>query len=654
MTLPRRNWVWPRSLALLLGAVLLVFATTEASAKRVIILGFDGLDYDLTQQLMEEGQLPNFQKLADQGFFRPLATAVPPQSPVAWSNFITGHDSGGHGIFDFVHRDAKTLIPYLSTSRTEEGGKSLKLGNWQIPLSGGKVELLRHGTAFWEPLEANGIHTTIVRIPANFPPSGTATRELSGMGTPDIHGTYGLFSYYAQDTSAFDGKDIGGGKVYKVDARTGTVEASLYGPDNPYKVEKEKLTRDFQVYLDPVDPVAKLVVDEEERVLAEGEWTEWIPFEFSMIPTQKLHGMARFYLKEVRPNFQLYVTPINFDPLAPDMPISTPEDFCTHLAEETGRFFTQGMPEDTRALSEGVLDRDEFLAQAKIAGDEVLAQYPVVLSEFEDGLLFYYFGNVDQVCHMMFRTIDPEHPAYDPEKDAPYADVIPSLYRELDEVVGHTLENAGDATIVVMSDHGFTSWRRSFHLNAWLRDEGYLVLKNPNIRKDPGMLLNVDWRRTRAYGMGLNGLFINLRGRERNGIVPPSQKEALLHEIGDKLLQVVDPSNGKPAVTRIYYSDEYYQDHEYLDIGPDMQVGYAKHYRCSNESSLGEVPPEVFSDNTSEWSGDHCMDHTAVPGILLANHPLQKQATSLKNLAAAILAEFGVEAPSTVSDTSSR
>jgi predicted AlkP superfamily phosphohydrolase/phosphomutase len=627
-----------------IGAMVGAGRAEAAPAKRVIVLGFDGLDYELTGKLMAEGRLPNFSKVAEMGGFAALGTAVPPQSPVAWSNFITGMDSGGHGIFDFVHRDPTTMFPYLSTSRTEDADHVLKLGKYQIPLSSGKVELLRHGRAFWEVLENHGIHTTIVRIPANFPPSETASEELSGMGTPDITGTYGLFSYYTTNPAPFAGKNISGGKVFDVEVRDGTVEGHLYGPDNPFLVEKTKVETTFHVYVDPVDPVAKIVLGGEERILEVGEWSDWVPVEFDFVPTQHLKGMVRFYLKQVRPEFDLYVTPVNFDPLDPALPISTPESYAAELAKESGRYYTQGMPEDTKAFSDGVFDMAEFVAQAKIAGDEVVAQYPHVLENFHEGLLFYYFGNSDQVSHMLWRCMDPGHPYYDAKRDAPFADVIPEIYEQLDGVVGLTLDRMGpDTLLIIMSDHGFTSWRRAFHLNSWLRDNGYLAVRNPHLKKDPGLFQNVDWRRTRAYGLGLNGLYINLRGRERNGIVPPSQREQLMDEIASKLLAVVDPATGKHAITKVYKREEVYKDRGYLEIGPDLIVGYAKMTRGSNESALGEIPPEVFMDNTEPWSGDHCMDHEAVPGILLTTRPLRKPAATLKDLASSILAEFEID-----------
>ena len=615
-----------------------------ASGTRVIVLGFDGMDHQLTKELMTRGKMPAFSTLETSGSFSPLETSVPPQSPVAWSSFITGLDPGEHGIFDFIHRDPETMIPYISTTETQAGGTTLKLGKWQFPLSGGSVKLLRAGQPFWEVLEDHGVETTIVRMPANYPPSGSATRELSGMGTPDITGNPGWFSFYTSKPLSAADRDISGGEVHYVEPDDHVVRATLYGPDNPFFVEPEKLTTAFSVYIDPARPVAKLVVGDEERILQVGEWTGWVPFDFDLIPLQTLRGMSRFYLKQVRPDFQLYASPINFDPTDSALPISTPASFAADLASASGRFYTQGFPEDTKSLQMGIFTADEFLTQARLAGDEVRDQYRHVLDQFDDGLLFYYFGNLDQISHMMFRVTDPEHPAYDFDTDPAYRHVIEELYVGMDEIVADTLAHiTDDTTLIVMSDHGFTSWRRAFHLNSWLRDNGYLRVRDRRMQNDPGFFTNVDWAQTRAYGLGLNGLYLNLRGRERQGIVAPEAREALMDEIARKLLETIDPATDQPAVTKVYNRDEVYSSSGFDDIAPDLIIGYAKGTRCSFESSLGAIPEEVIVDNLDPWSGDHCMDHEAVPGILLTNRPLRQTAPSLERLAAAILAEFGIE-----------
>jgi predicted AlkP superfamily phosphohydrolase/phosphomutase len=607
------------------------------------------MDYELTKQMMESGELPNFAKVAAGGGFQPLGTSVPPLSPVAWSDFITGMDSGGHGIFDFLHRDTEKIIPYFSTSRPLPPDHVWKLGKYQLA-SGGGHELLRQGEPFWEPLERAGVTTYIIRIPADFPPTGTATRELTGMGTPDVVGSYGIFHFYTSKLFAFAGQDIGGGEVHEIWPEEGVLETELYGPDNPFLSEKTELTAPLTVYLDPDEERAKFVVGDEEIILESGDWSGWVPFEFEMIPSQSLHAIARFYLRSVRPELEFYVSPINFDPMTPDAPISHPADFAADVARLYGaRYYTQGMPEDTRALQEEVLTHEEFLEQAEIVADEYVEQFPVMLSDFQKtpgaGLFFYYLGNTDLVSHMMWHTLDPGHPGYVPERDEKLAHVIPDLYRMADGIVGKALEMKGeDTTVVIMSDHGFASWRRAFSLNSWLAREGYLALKGPHLEDDPGFFVNVDWSKTRAYNVGIGGgLYVNLKGREARGIVDSAEREALLEEIGEKLLQEIDPATGSPAVTRVYYRDRFFKDKGAIDLGPDLIAGYAEGTRNANESAMGGVPKEVVFDNLTTWTGDHGMDHTSVPGILLYDRPFKKPATSLADLAASILAEFGVE-----------
>jgi predicted AlkP superfamily phosphohydrolase/phosphomutase len=620
-------------------------AEADSAAAKVIILGFDGMDYELTRKMIDAGELPNFARLeATGGRLKALGTAIPPQSPVAWSDFISGADSGTHGIFDFIHRDPKTMQPYMSTS-SSKATSMWTLGRYRFPknpFESGGPELLRRGQAFWTVLEERGVETSVLRMPANYPPSGTATRELSGMGTPDVLGGYGTFTVLTSDPFALRDEDVDGGTMVSVEVKKGRVDAKLLGPESPFLKTPTPLTADIVAYVDPVANAAKVVLGEREVLLAAGEWSEWIPFSFPIMPGQSLPAITRLYLRSVTPHIELYVSPPNIDPSSPYMPISTPGSYAGHLCKCTGYFFTQGMPEATGPAKEGVFTLAEFLAQAKLAGDENVAQYHFVLSEFERGLLFYYFGNTDLVAHIAWRAMDPGHPAYDPVVDGPHADVVPATYRQMDDVVGYTLEHMPqDALVVVMSDHGFASWRRVFHLNSWLRDHGYLTVKSAG--KAGSNYSNVDWSQTRAYGLGINGLYLNLKGREAQGIVEKADKAALIAELKRELLAVVDPATGLPAITKVYVSAETYSDGGSLDIGPDIQVGYAEGTRGADESAIGELMPEAMYDNVKRWSGDHCMDHEAVPGILLTSRPLKKPATALKNLAAAILAEYGVD-----------
>jgi predicted AlkP superfamily phosphohydrolase/phosphomutase len=631
--------------AVLMIATCVACRAPAAIERRVIVLAFDGLDYEVTRALMAQGRLPNFSRLARAGSFSPLATTMPPQSPVAWSTFTTGLDPERHGIFDFVHRDAATLQPYLSTTRTEPPSWVVPLGPWRLPLRGGAVVPLRVGVPFWAPLEEHGVPTTIVRMPANYPPSGKATRELSGMGTPDLLGTYGTFSFYTSapppDAFAPTRRSVEGGVIHRIDVVDDVVSAVLEGPSNPFRRDGATLTTAFTLYRDAQTGTARLVIGDEQRVLKAGEWSDWIPVSFAMTPLQSLYGMCRVYVKRVQPEVELYVSPINLDPLRPALTVATPSDFAGELAA-SGRYYTQGMPEDTKAYVAGVLSADELLQQAATTAEENRRQYARLREAHREGLLFHYFGHVDQVSHVMWRSRDPEHPAYDKAHDAPYRTVIDDLYVGLDAIVGETLDGLSPETLlVVMSDHGFASWRRAFNLNTWLERNGYLVLNDPSRRGEP-MFAGVDWSRTRAYGLGLNALYINVKGRERFGIVEPHDRAAVAAEIAAALGREIDPVTKQPAVAAVHVASSASPSGAHPDREPDVIVGYARGTRASNASALGAVPMDMLENNTSLWSGDHCMDPRSVPGVLLTSRPLRKPASSLRELADAIVEETGI------------
>lgn len=634
---------------LVLGGLALVNTACEHSQaskidKKVIVLGFDGMDYQMVKRMMTEGKLPNLRALSEGGSFKPLGTSVPPQSPVAWSNFITGMNPGGHGIYDFIHRDAATLFPVSSTARTEEPSNTIKFGKWVIPLSAGKVENLRKGKAFWEVLDEHDIPATVFRVPANFPPIETEEgKSLSGMGTPDVLGSYGTFSYYTDDPPP-NRDEISGGVVYPVQPINNQVEAELVGPKNTFLAEQPDATVPFKVWRDPEHATAKIQVGGHEFLLQEGEWSPWLQVEFTMIPgLQSVTGICRFYLKEVWPKFKLYVTPINIDPSNPALPISAPGDYAKELHHDCGHFYTQGMPEDTKALSWGVFDYEDFRVQSDFVLQERLRLYHRVLDNFHEGLLFFYFSSSDQQLHMFWKMIDPEHPAYDPQEAERFAPVIESIYRELDAVVGKAMERAdANTTLMVMSDHGFAPFRRAVHLNTWLKEQGYITLLDESKQAESEFFQNVDWSKTRAYGVGFNGLYVNLRGREAYGTVSRRDKEALMRELTERLLAMRDPRDGAPVVLEVYRGREIYSG-AYVHDAPDLVVGYNRGYRASWETTIGNFQEAWIEDNMDPWSGDHCMAAHLVPGVILTNKPVQAAAPRLYDLAPTILAEFGIE-----------
>src|SRR5437660_1275528 len=284
---------------------------------KLIVLGIDGMDPQLLKRFIQEGKMPNFAQLMEQGSFRELTTSIPPQSPVAWSNLITGMNAGGHGIFDFIHRDPKTFQLYFSTSRVEGPKHSWQIGKWVIPLGSGSAEQLRHGKAFWEILDDRGIRNSVYRIPANFPPISAKGKTLSGMGTPDLRGTYGTFTFYTDDATAVAGA-VEGGEVVQVEVQNNRVSSNLIGPGNSFRRGSPPATEAFTVDVDPLDPVARIKFQDQQFVLKEGEWSGWAPVEFQLMPIiGTVKGICRFCLKQAHPRLQLYVSPINIEPAHP-------------------------------------------------------------------------------------------------------------------------------------------------------------------------------------------------------------------------------------------------------------------------------------------------------------------------------------------------
>jgi len=617
---------------------------TETS-KKMLILGFDGMDPHLVEIWMRQGLLPHFEKLRQRGDFLPLRTSIPPQSPVAWSNFITGCNPGGHAIFDFIHRDPENYIPLFSASRTEEASKSLSIGNLVLPLSGGKVEQLRKGKAFWQILEEHDVPATIFKIPSNYPPVPTKQETISGMGTPDILGSYGIFNFYTTQSAEIDA-DIGGGRIHPVYVIGNRVEAKLPGPTNTFKKSRPESTIDFKVFIDPKNPVAKIVIQSHEFILKEGEWSGWKRIHFNMIPTQSVSGICMFYLKQIRPEFKLYVSPINFDPAQAAIPLSTPKSYAEELAEKFGPFFTKGLPADTSALDNDVLDEAEFLQQDDFVLEERRRMLDYHLDRFDSGLLFYYLSSTDQRQHMFWRLIDKEHPIHDPLLASKYGDTIRNIYIEADKMLAKAMEKADkDTIIMVMSDHGFTPFRRGLNVNTWLKENGYLHLINQWRQGQDYFFENTDWSKSRAYAYGLNSLYINQKGRESEGIVSPGpDKEALVREIARRLEEYRDPATGEQVVLHAYVAKDVYKG-LYVEEAPDIILGYNRGYRVSWATGLGRIPKPVIEDNTEKWSGDHCMAPDVIPGILFTNRKIDVASPALYDLTPTILKIFGINAP---------
>jgi predicted AlkP superfamily phosphohydrolase/phosphomutase len=628
---------------------------SKAAGKKVIIIGIDGMDPGLCESMMNDGQLPNLTKLRAAGGFSPLGTSIPPQSPVAWANFINGAGPGSHGIFDFIHRDPNAgCKPFSSLSETLPGEGGWEVGEHKLPLDFWpfnhkmpKTVLKRQGVPFWDYLDAKGVPTTFYDLPSNFPPSPSQHghhRCLCGMGTTDMLGTIGTYQHFSEQCPA-GGIDEGSGKQSRLTFDCETARPELVGPPNTFLKDPQTTTIPFKVHRDRQADAAVIEIQDQKIVLKRGQWSRWIKVNFDVsmpwfLPDTGAGGICRFYLQEVAPNFRLYVSPINVDPADPAIQISEPKTFVKAAGGKLGPFYTTGFQEEYNARKVELFDDDEYLRQADMVLEERLALYEYALDDYDDGLFFFYFSSCDLQSHMFWWYSDEQHPFRPEAQVQKYFGHVKNLYRKLDTLIGDTADRYGSrATIFVMSDHGFGNFGMQFNLNSWLREQGFVGPPEcTSIRHD------CDWSLTYAYGLGINGLYLNLKGREPDGIVEPGEpKEALLQDLTDRLEKVVD-ANNQPVIRGVYRSDKIYSG-DATEFAPDLIIGYYRGYRASWETILGQLTPEVLLENKNAWSADHCVDALEVPGILFCNRSFAKKDPMLVDIAPSILAEFGLPTP---------
>ncbi|KAA3607200.1 MAG: hypothetical protein DWQ01_15995 [Planctomycetota bacterium] len=700
----------------------------KTSDTRVVVLGIDGLDPDMLLERVERGMLPNFAKLLEQGSLYEkddalgLQTSWPPQSPVAWSNFITGVNPGKHGLYDFIHVDRKNYGVANSMSYTDEIGTELNLFGMKMPLSGGEQHLTRDFPAFWESLDEAGVPVAVYRMPANFPVEPTGAVTFPDMGTPDLAGTASgrAFLWTADMLNRSEKKSdfyhIGFVDVIQNGEVSAKVFGSIEGPPNTLwdtsdlekAIEQAREAGDpseegrlrtmleaetststpFTAHIDKTGEAPRLAVEVEgEWGIAElGGWTDWVRVEFKLAKFIPIAGYMRFMFKSVAP-FELYGTPIQMDPFSPAMPISTPDDAAADLAEAIGPYYTQGFPDAYIAYKSDLLNTAEFVSQSDTVMEERRNMLDYALDQFDPsgGLLFFYFGSLDLRNHMLWHTQDPLHP-HQEEDGAEYADQIDRVYQQMDEVVGDImarLEAYPDVTFMIMSDHGFAPFHRKMHVNDWLYQEGYLVLKegiehrpaegeaqpagfyrddeflgssvriytvkhdeNGDPDWDSGM---VDWSKSKAYAIGFNGVILNRVGREPKGIVTEAQADGLLNEMKAKLMTLTD--GGKPVFSRVEKASDVFSG-AHLDKAPDLQLGFNTDgktfgFGASDECATGEITGEgVMVDNDSRWSGSHLVDPDLVRGTLLVNKKVSfLRDPRLEDVTATLYSLFQVQPP---------
>ncbi|HEX2834937.1 MAG TPA: alkaline phosphatase family protein [Thermoanaerobaculia bacterium] len=693
--------------ALFALALALSFVPAARAQQKVIVLGFDGVDAQYTERWMNEGKLPNLAKLRANGTYRPLLPTTPAQTPVSWSTFSTGIDPGRTGIFDFLRRDPKTYLPvfaafdettepflfgknnpvviaaivalffaliavFLLLRKKRAGVVVLIVGllfaggafaavKKYIPEARPGVINRRQGTPFWTAAADAGKKATIVHVPVTFPAEDFHEGHmLSGLGVPDMSGRVGKPFFF---TSELDFKRSGTNEfsieVVQLEDNKGVINTTIQGPPN--KLFKEPPYIAIPMTITVADDRNSIAIDVsgQKLDLKAGQWTGWVNFEFPFNPLIKVHGISRFHLISVQPEIKLYLSPINFDPrsLPPGFRVSTPSKWAPELAKQLGPYKTLGWQIDTWAISEGFATEKIFWDDMEWTVQQSRKMFHSFL-ERDDDLIVQCFEFPDRVGHVFWRIVDPKHPAYDAKLAAEWGDALLKSYQLMDAIVGDAMAAAEkkNALLIVASDHGFASFRKSVHYNTWLVLNGYMTLKTGVVAKERDLEMlfdqgqfweNVDWSKTRAYAMGLGEIYVNLKGREAQGIVEPgADYDALKKELQERLVAMQDPENGEHPVRRVVSREQAYKKFD-PNMIPDLIALNNDGYRVSWQTSLGGVPKEVFEVNKNVWSGDHCsVDPEIVKGIFFTNRRLTSpRAPYIGDVYPTVLGALGVKVP---------
>jgi len=450
-------------------------------------------------------------------------------------------------------------------------------------------------------------------------PGGT----LAGLGMPDLRGSFGTSALYTTDhvrapTATSDtSMPI---YVLKRDG-TGMWHSVVEGP-NSVTVPLHCRVSEGRLFItlgDHLYPSAALSI---------GEWSEWLRIAFPVPGRGQVFGMCRFRVVALNAHrLELYRTAVQCVPEAPLFPLSEPVAFAAELAARLGPFTTLGLPADEAGLRQGLIEPEVFLEDAYHGWEEQAAIVETVVRERDWDLCVAHFFTVDNIQHLFWHYQDERHPAFTWEGAQRFGGELERAYRWIDTQVGRLLNLADEDTVVIaLSDHGGTPIYRHVYLNAWLQSRGYLqAVDPPSPPTGPRKVSRVAWEHTRACMFGTGGIWLNVRGREPQGIVTPGPEyEALRQRISDDLLAWRDPETGQPVVKAVVRGEEVYGESA-REEGPDLIPALHLGYGLGRGESLGRVVSGVplVEANRSQWSGGHEGPYLPgdVPGVLLAAGP---------------------------------
>lgn len=557
---------------------------------RVLIIGLDAFDPGVFERLYEAGRVPNLAKYVQSNGYSRFSISNPAQSEVSWTSIATGLNPGGHGMFDFVHRDPSTYalnVSLLPTKRAFGGTQ------FAFPFTARTI---------FDQTVRQGFPATALWWPALFPARvQSPVRTLPGLGTPDIMGRLGVGTLFTSNKDM--AQENGRKTLIQSLKRLGSNGYSglLVGPMRKKRGGVEAST--LEIIIDPTgDKSARVTVGKQRLELQEGQWSPIIQVSFKVSRFFSISAMTQLLLTQTKPDLNLYALPLQIYPLRSPWHYGTPRGFVKNTWKNCGPFLTLGWPQDTTALEDNCITDDHFidLCNAIVDGRERVLMYHI--DRFQEGVLACVFDTLDRMQHMFRR-------------DRP--DLIDAWYVKLDALIGRIEQRLPDKAgtkIVILSDHGFADFKYKVHLNRWLIDHGYLL---PKEDQATGSLQDVDWSNSQAYAIGLNSLYLNLAGREGQGILQDAQRERVLEKLRNELLQWRG-EDGRIVVQKIWRQSEVFEG-PLTKYSPDMMIGFAPGYRASSPTGLGAWQKNAIEQNHDHWGADHCINPEAVPGVLFHN-----------------------------------
>lgn len=594
---------------------------------RVLIIAADGADPGIAARLMSEGQMPHLTALCRRGVWGPLQTTFPPVSPAAWMTCLSGVSPADHGIHDFVIKARGSYHPDIGLFEARQGASP-------IPLYTSR----RTAPTLTETLARHGKKGYLLQVPATFPPPPTGY-VLAGLGMPDLAGTFGMSAWYTTDAAAKRAAAPEGGDwVQPLKPVGGNVwSGEIFGPASaslPFLLYRqgERMTLSLQTG-----------AAQDDATLAVGEWSGWLRPVFNVPQLGAIPGLCRFKLIADGPTVELYRTPVQCAPDLPLFPLCEPARLSIWLQKQIGPFATIGMPADLDGVRRGVVDHETWLQDAYFNWDRQVAMALRLMAEPDWDLLMLHLFTLDNVQHLFWHTWDERHPAH-PSNTPGRRGEIERAYRWIDEQIGRLAAAAGpDTTLMVISDHGGLPIYRQVYINAWLRLQGHL---SPLDDDTPGRAIRIDWARTRAAMLGTGSIWLNVQGREPQGIVPPGVPyESLRQEIRQHLLNWHDPDTAQPIVENVLSGEDVF-GRPARRHGPDLVLALYPGYGLGRGESIGQVMSgrSLVSDNLTAWSGGHegpYLPHH-VPGLGVFCGPGFENATwpaeiGLQDIAPAVL-----------------